>query len=1039
MAKISKSAYNNIVAQAAAKWISADKVAAVARAAGISQWAKSSWRVSQSQIAAGKQVAQNYSGWAKIVPNADKQWLRSWYTLPSRQNTNIPAQNISTPKYDLGNLWKNIFGDIRESAKWREAYTGEWIKLSTWNVITDKSAIPEMQNLKNYMKFGKEAEKIESVNKWFIAARNDAIIMDIFKNQPKITQENVDKIIVDYIKTQDTSGQLYTWSRWDIDVKNTLASIKSRMWYIPSEADLQKKDLTNKATKAFDREITDLKSQYDAEKSAFMKAWAIEDRYTNFNEVNDRVNSTLEAAGKHRMENLYTWMPTDQQISEIAQWLWQDFNTTKKILEWRWFEDLEMQWEFKEKSEREYTRVFEDMERNRSRAITDVETKHTRTQTALNEQIDNVKTEMERNIAIWEKAWALSGWLKSSWYMAGLENIRSDAIKNMDRLSLRKDWDTTDTAMIKWRIIDDYNTGMTRVRQDLETAMNDIKTKNWVAMSQYLNQYAPSSSELTRKLNELEDYFWVKSQEAFAKYTANLRWITDTMTYDTEKFLQLEWMKQQLQQTNVKNLLANNGMALAWINYWDLQTMLQSWDISPMDYTAMTWYMKTLWISSLQSMGTPTPQDLSLYNQLLEQWMTPQQAITTVTSTNPSRFMTTAKGWEWKWGDDVWMYFRTWANWQLEFQSAPDFSQQRQVPTNYTPANTSQMIEWLVFLDKYKEWQKWPRDWYCWQFVNDYLKSMWITNENLFIDPITEKAKYVNSQTPTTGSIMIMDSKTQPQYWHTAIVQSVNKDWTITLKESNWNWDWKIHIRTVDPNKMWVNVYWYFDPTKQWWFIQQWQQLSSKEVSLALISKWWLTKTDQQKIAKQAIREWRWAEFNKALKQWAVVDMSPTQITQYNKEYDRFQWNQVVKWFEEWLTQFKSLAYALSDKSWPWDMAWVFAFMKTFDPSSVVREPEFKSAAESAWVVQYRKNTYDRLMKWKVLTPEQAEVFKKIAIKFIKARWQSYDRLYANLENAYKQFGIPESLLPIKATDQLYNFLEWWAWTWWNNDPLWIR
>jgi hypothetical protein len=35
------------------------------------------------------------------------------------------------------------------------------------------------------------------------------------------------------------------------------------------------------------------------------------------------------------------------------------------------------------------------------------------------------------------------------------------------------------------------------------------------------------------------------------------------MTYDTEKALQLESMKQQIQQTNVSNLLSNNGMALA--------------------------------------------------------------------------------------------------------------------------------------------------------------------------------------------------------------------------------------------------------------------------------------------------------------------------------------------------------------------------------------------------------------------------------------------------------------------------------------------
>jgi len=36
-----------------------------------------------------------------------------------------------------------------------------------------------------------------------LAARNDAIIMDIFKNNPKITQENVDKLIIDYIKAKD--------------------------------------------------------------------------------------------------------------------------------------------------------------------------------------------------------------------------------------------------------------------------------------------------------------------------------------------------------------------------------------------------------------------------------------------------------------------------------------------------------------------------------------------------------------------------------------------------------------------------------------------------------------------------------------------------------------------------------------------------------------------------------------------------------------------------------------------------------------------
>lgn len=838
-------------------------VSSAAQSLGVNQ--SSSW----FQTAASRVQA--------IKPKADQLPIQQQpiQQQPWQQQLQKPTQQQN---YNLSNL-SNNFGDVWINQT-RDVYKWEWLKLSTWNIITDKSAIWDMTNLNDYLKFGKEAELIESKNKWFIAARNDAIIMDIFKNAPKVTQENVDKLIIDYIKAKDPSWTFATWTEWKAAEQNTLASIKSRMWTLPSERD----DLTKKATDAFDREIADIKSQYDAEKSAFYKAWAIEDRYTNFNEVNNKIQSTLEAAGKHRAENLYTGMPTDQQISEIAQWLWQDFNTTKKILEWRGFEDLQMQDEFKEKSERPFQRDFEDFELNRSRNIADVETKHQRTQTALNEQIDDVKTQMERTIRVWEKAWALSGWIKSSGYMQWLENIRSDAIKNMDRLSLRKDWDTEDTAMNKWRIIEDFNTNMTRTKQDLETTMNEIKTQNWVALSQYLNQYAPSSSELTRKLNELEDKFSAKSQDAISKYMANLRGITDTMTYDTEKALQLEWMKQQLQQTNVKNMLANNGAALAWINYWDLSTMLKSWDISPTDYTAMAWYMKTLWISSLQSMWVPTPQDFALYDQMLEQWMTPQQAIASITSSNPSRYsLSWWSGWsDWKYDENSWQYMRTNAAWQLKFSSIPWQQTNQQVPTNYTPADNNQMMEWWVILSKYKDWDKAPRDWYCWQFVNDYLKWMWITNENLFIDPITDKARYVNSDVPTKGSIMIMDSKTSPQHWHVAVVESVNADWTLNLKEANWNWDWKIHVRkNVDPNKLWVKVHWYFDPTKlatAQQTTQQSQQLERNnnnfEAYLRSFSEkgnWTLAfgwSSAEREAALKEMWYWSWAAFNKDYTTW---------------------------------------------------------------------------------------------------------------------------------------------------------------------------
>ena len=70
-------------------------------------------------------------------------------------------------------------------------------------------------------------------------------------------------------------------------------------------------------------------------------------------------------------------------------------------------------------------------------------------------------------------------------------------------------------------------------------------------MSQYLNEFAPSSTELERKLNDITNKYGLLSQDAFAKYTENIRGITDTMTYDTEKIMELQQKQQTLQQVTV--------------------------------------------------------------------------------------------------------------------------------------------------------------------------------------------------------------------------------------------------------------------------------------------------------------------------------------------------------------------------------------------------------------------------------------------------------------------------------------------------------
>lgn len=51
------------------------------------------------------------------------------------------------------------------------------------------------------------------------------------------------------------------------------------------------------------------------------------------------------------------------------------------------------------------------------------------------------------------------------------------------------------------------------------------------------------------------------------------------------------------------------------------------------------------------------------------------------------------------------------------------------------------------------------------------------------------------------------------QYWHIAVVTSVNWDWTINITESNLNGEWKVTNRTV-----WVNeVTWFYNNTPLAW------------------------------------------------------------------------------------------------------------------------------------------------------------------------------------------------------------------------------
>lgn len=202
---------------------------------------------------------------------------------------------------------------------------------------------------------------------------------------------------------------------------------------------------------------------------------------------------------------------------------------------------------------------------------------------------------------------------------------------------------------------------------------------------------------------------------------------------------------------------------------------------------------------------------------------------------------------------------------------------------------------------------------------------------------------------------------------------------------------------------------WNYNPTRSWLYNEY--LTSNKTPSKDKLKQMWV---DQNTFISQA---------EAYSQQTGYTPLTDTQFTQSNQVINSFKSDPQVKAFEEAYTNWLSLLSSLEDKSWPWDVAAIFSFMKSLDPKSVVRESEFEVAAKSSWVFAYIGNTYDRLMKWEKLTNQQRIAFWKLAKQFILDKSKNYDIKYQDGLRRLKMQGISESVFPSSIADEMRNIL----------------
>lgn len=167
-------------------------------------------------------------------------------------------------------------------------------------------------------------------------------------------------------------------------------------------------------------------------------------------------------------------------------------------------------------------------------------------------------------------------------------------------------------------------------------------------------------------------------------------------------------------------------------------------------------------------------------------------------------------------------------------------------------------------------------------------------------------------------------------------------------------------------------------------------------------------------VRSSSIAPWKSAPSWTASEQ--VKPLTDDQRVVFNNQLGSFRSNAVVKAFEEWMQQYNDIKASLENPSWPWDIAGIFQFMKTLDPTSVVREAEFSAAASSAWVVDKIGNTLKKLQNWEQLTDTQRTAFQSLAKKYIQNRATSYDRLYEDMKRVTSNMWISDTYLPTRAS-----------------------
>ena len=780
--------------------------------------------------------------------------------LTKEQKADIISQYKSGDKAWAIQTTKNIASwwvSTNTTSTWTAWGTSSWWTTSTWlttsswltnkwDIYGDKSknaTTTSPMDFSNYtwdktlatkdMLFGNDAKAKEQEESWFLTRRNNTIAYDL-QSKGTVGEEDVRNYLMwfDSFKNAD-----------QLDRDNTVNAIKTRLSEIQkSNGETEVKDTTK---------IEEWNGTWDKFSSTFKdyNGDGTEDREGYYFENGEYYKAYGYDSWSKELQNEFDRLP-DNKKKEVSNMAAKELQEYLKL-----WTDYKRDTEYLDKKHDIDTDLYKNSKRQ-------AEIQMGQTLRHAEEWVNNLMQNWQY-LGNMGMPWVSATKLKAIWDAITEAKTTLSEIEELEGLkmdAMEKQWAEQELAYAKQ--IDDLTYNLT-----------------WQTSQEFVNWLGKfSAAELEWQLDTI-DGITAFRREMLDNLDKNLSWITSAslqqMQYITQQYQDVADKMYEYQQNATK---VNSEMSAVKWYYVDgngnaiLNDKGETIEVpqsAPLDpvFDKDTGKLIVFWYDENGNIVASVQQ---VYNwntgwlqgtivSLLEQWASVQDILKMYPNVDLKTVQALA---------EVVQPVNWWIN----------YSDYTWKGTNYNAVSDTKLRAWLQnfvkkYVDENNNLKKGVKGGQCWYFVNNYLENMWVGR--LFTDPITEKEKNINSDTPKVWSVVIMNSESQPQYWHVGIVTGYDeKTGTIKILQSNKKGEEEVFVSTK--NKDDKNILWYFDPTKS-------IDTYNNEVKGAVYEAQWLN--------AKGFRDNDTANYNNYLKNWdkAFTDKDRERIAKSYGSYEAFQ------------------------------------------------------------------------------------------------------------------------------------------------------